>query len=154
MGWTSQVIWILLIDLDNLRSLAYIYIHFTIPCTQSWRHERILFLSKIWWILLRNSARLRGLQCFLWRWFWFRLKTIQLRLRFVRLSRNRYIFSSTLILFFLDSNCLGYEERCREVEGIKECKQVCVAAVGTPLEFEDNSRPSSSDSDSGTYVYQ
>merc|ERR1711884_545121 len=41
-------------------------------------------------------------------------------------------------------NCLGYDERCREVEGIKECKQVCVAAVGTPLEFEDNSRPSSS----------
>merc|ERR1712045_905243 len=46
-----------------------------------------------------------------------------------------------------DSNCLGYEERCetRIQSGVpqQECKQVCVAAVGTPLEFEDNSRPSS-----------
>ena len=74
----------------------------------------------------------------------------------VRTFIKKYVeifFSSTLILFFLGSNCLGYDERCREVEGIKECKQVCVAAVGTPLEFEDNSRPSSSDSASGTYVY-
>ena len=70
----------------------------------------------------------------------------------VRTFINKIMFRYFYLVkycFFLDSNCIGYEERCetRIQSGVpqQECKQVCVKApvVGIPLEFEDNSKPSS-----------